>query len=433
MNQPPLSESAALFCLLSSLLIPLAAAGLGLMNAGLGRSRNAAHAMVAALCVVAAAAAAYFVCGFSILGYSGGAAHTAAMGGTSWNWLGAERFFLLGVEGKGTFAMLAAWLGMLGAALAALAPLGAGSERWRLSGMCASAAILGGVVYPLYAHWTWAGGWLAQLGPSYGLGRGFVDTGGAATIQAVGGLAALAAAWITGPRIGKFPKEGMPQAIPGHNVVFVVLGCFLALIGWLGLNEATAVFYAGASLSRAPLVAVNTLLSSGGAALIAALLTRARFGKPDGSLAANGFIGGLVASSAGCAYLVPLAALVIGVGAGLLVVLSIEWLELRLRIDDPSGAISVHLISALWGLAAIGMFPHFPDSSGTGQWLAQLIGIATLLGAVFPLAYALFALANRFVPFRVRPEGEKQGLDLHDLGANAYPELVSHLDDFFLH
>jgi Amt family ammonium transporter len=160
------------------------------------------------------------------------------------------------------------------------------------------------------------------------------------------------------------------------------------------------------------------------------MMTRTRFGKPDASLSANGWVGGLVASSASCAFLPPLAALLIGFIAGGLTTLSVEWLELRLRIDDPGGAISVHAVSGLWGLLAVGAFEHLPGSSGSGQWLAQLVGIATLLGLVFPLTYGLNWTLNRFQPQRVGPDGERQGMDLHELGSNAYPELVAHLEDF---
>jgi Amt family ammonium transporter len=176
-------------------------------------------------------------------------------------------------------------------------------------------------------------------------------------------------------------------------------------------------------------IAMNTILAAGAAALSSALVTRAKFGKPDASLAANGWIGGLVASSAGCAFLVPLASVLIGVGAGILVPLSIEWLEIYLSIDDPGGAISAHGVAAIWGLLALGLFENLPGSTGTGQWVAQVIGVATLVGFVFPLTYGLNWVLNRISPQRVSPEGERQGMDLHDLGANAYPELVTHVDD----
>jgi len=431
LNPPAaLPDLAFSICVLCILLMPLAGAGLALINAGLGRARNAAHAMMSSLCVLAVAAAAYFVCGFSWQAFPGRAAYAVQAGGKLWNWIGADPLFLRGIDFGGSSASLAALFGMFSAGLAALIPLGSGAERWRLGGICASTAILAGWTYPLFAHWVWGGGWLAELGRNFGLGRGFVDVGGAGSIHAVGGLTALAIAWILRPRRGKFAPEGMPSAIPGHNAVFVLFGCLLALLGWLGLNTAGAILFAGVDTGRLPLVAINTMLSAGSATLASALITRGRFGKPDASLSANGWVGGLVASCAGCAFLIPAAAVLIGLVAGALVTLSIEWLEVYLHIDDPGGAISVHALAGMWGLMAVGLFDHLPGSSGSHQWLAQLAGVATLLGFIFPLTYALNRLLHRISPQRVGLDGERQGMDLHELGANAYPELVTHQEDF---
>lgn len=435
---PPLSESAAVMCGLMIVLIPLAFAGLALMNAGLVRSRSATHALMSVLIVASVAALVYFVFGFSWQGVAGRPAYALTIAGKPWSWIGAEPFFLRGLKLENTFDSLegsgagfAACFGMFSAALAALIPLGAGAERWRLWPACASTALLAGWTYPLFAHWVWGGGWLAQLGVNYGIGYGFVDVGGAGTIQALGGLTGLSILWILGPRRGKYSQDSMPSAIPGHNAVFVLFGCLLALLGWLGLNSAGAILFYGASPGRVALVGMNTILGAGSALLAAALLTRARFGKPDASLSANGWTAGLVASSASAAFLAPAAAVIIGLVAGTLVPFSIEWLELHLHIDDPGGSISVHAIAGLWGLLAAGIFGRFPGAAGvTGQWLAQLAGIATLFGFVFPMTYGINWALDRVAPFRVTPEGERQGMDLHELGANAYPELVSHLEDF---
>ena len=425
-----LPDVAAAVCAVCILLVPLTAAGLALINTGLGRSRNAAHAMMSSLCVLAVAAAVYFICGFSWQGFPERAAYAIQAGGKMWNWIGADPFFLRGIDFSGSSASLAASLGLFSAGLAALIPLGSGAERWRLGASCTSAAILAGFTYPLFAHWVWGGGWLAELGANFGLGRGFADVGGAGSIHAVGGLTALAIAWILRPRRGKFAPEGMPTAIPGHNAVFVLFGCLLALIGWLGLNIAGAILYAGVGVGGVPLVSINTVLSAGSGTLASAVITRTRFGKPDASLSANGWVAGLVASSAVCAFVIPAAAVLIGLVAGALVPLSIEWLEIHLHIDDPGGAISVHGVAGIWGLLALGLFDHLPGSSGSNQWLAQLVGVATLLGFVFPFAYGMNLLVNRISPQRVAQDGERQGMDLHELGANAYPELVTHQEEF---
>jgi Amt family ammonium transporter len=403
-------------------------AGIGLMNSGLGRSRNAAHSLMSTLTVAGIAAIVYVFCGFAWQGFSGQPAYAFSLGGKQWNWIGAGRLFLLDLDLEGAPA-LAAGLGMFSAALAAVIPLGAGAERWRLAGAAASGAVLAGWTYPVFAHWVWAGGWLAQLGLNYGLGTGFADAGGAGTIQVVGGLTGLSVCWILGPRRGKYSSERLPAAIPGHNTAFVLLGCLLAWIGWAGLDSSAAILFYGAAPSRIALVALNTMLAAGSALLATALITRARFSRPDASLSANGWVAGLVASSASAAFMAPAAALIIGLVAGALIPVCIEWFELRLGIDDPGGSIAVHGVCGLWGLLAAGIVGRFPGNSGD-QLLAQLVGIAALLGFVFPFTYGVNLLLNCFIPYRVQPEGERQGLDLHELGANAYPELAGHLEDF---
>ena len=402
------------------------------MNCGLGRSRSAAHALMAALTVAAVAAIAYVVCGFAWQGFAGRPAFAFIAAGKPWNWIGGDRFFLSGLDFDGSPAALAACFGVFAAALTACIPLGAGAERWRLAGSIASAAALGGWTFPLFAHWVWGGGWLQQLGPHYGLGIGFVDPGGAGAIQAVGGLTALSVAWILGPRRGKYSSDGVPAAIPGHNVAFVLCGCLLALTGWMGLNGAGAILFYGVDAARLGLVAVNTFVVAGSALLVTALVTRARFSKPDASLSANGWVAGLVASSAGVPFLPPAAALIVGIVTGALVPVCIEWFELRLGIDDPGGAVSVHGVAALWGLLAAGLFARFPGGR-SDQVLAQLMGIAALLGFILPLTYGANWILNRFVRYRVAPEGERQGLDLHELGANAYPEAAGYSEEFLQH
>lgn len=422
---------ASILCLVCIFLVPLAAGGMALLNAGLGRARSAAHAVLASLCVVAVAAIAYAVCGFAWQGYAGGAAHSFRLGGADWNWIAAEAFFLRGRALDGSTASLVVLFGMLSAGVAALIPLSTGADRWRLGASCASAALLAGFVYPLFAHWAWSGGWLAQLGTNYGLGHGFVDAGGAGSIQSVGGLSALAVAWILGPRRGKYTRDGMPAAIPGHDVVLVLFACFLTWIGWLGLNASGAMLFAGVEPSRVVLIAINTTLCASASLLATAGVSRVRFGKPDASLCVNGWVGGLVAGSAACAFISPVSAVVIGLLAGVLVTMTVAYLKWPLEIDDPGGAISVHAVAGLWGLLAVGIFARFPDGAA-GQWLAQLLGIGTLVGFILPVTYALNWLLNRIYPQRVATEGERQGMDLYELGAGAYPEFVTHTDEFML-
>lgn len=444
MSPPAFSETATLACLLFILLAPFAVAGLSLINTGLGRSHSAAHIMMATLCATSVAAIIYFFCGFAWQGFIGRPGHIITLGGKGWDWIAAEHFFFRGLMRDGTPESLAALLQIISIGLAAQIPLGAGADRWRLRAICASTAILAGFTYPVFAHWVWGGGWLAQLGANYRIGQGFVDPGGASTIHVMGGLSALTVAWILGARRGKYSPDGMAPAIPGHNAILVLFGCLLALVGWIGLNSAGAMLFTGSPSGRAVLIVLNTILAAASAAITAAIATGIRFGKPDASLTANGWVGGLVASSACCAFVAPPVAIVIGSIAGALVIFSVEWFEIRMEVDDPGGAISVHALAGIWGILALGMFGEFttpvqnisnvpaqaPVTNLSGQWLAQLVGIATLLGFVLPVTYGLNWLLNRFCPFRISVEGERQGMDLSELGAGAYPEFVTHTEDF---
>ncbi len=408
------------------LLAPLAIAGVALINTGLGRSRSAAQSLLGSLAMISAAVIVFALVGATFADGVAGTGHIFRLAAKPWNWAGTGPFVLGGFDAAPPRAQLAVLFQFLAVALAALIPWGSGADRWRLSAGIASTALLAACVFPLLAHWIWGGGWLAQLGVNFSLGSGLLDAGGAATVHSLGGLAALAMVWITGPRKGKFPREGLSTAMPGHNAVYVLFGCLLALVGWLAWNMAGALLWLHAAPAALPLTAINTLLSASAALAATFAVTRIRFGKPDASLCANGWLAGLVASSAAAALFTPLEALFTGLVAGILTPLLVELLELALSVDDPSGAISVHAASGLWALVAAGLFASQP-----GQLLAQLIGVATLLGLALPLVYLLFALLNRVVPFRVDPDGERIGMDLHELGGGAYPEFVIHRDDSY--
>jgi Amt family ammonium transporter len=418
----------ATLCFLLILFVPFAVAGLALLNSGLGRCRSAAHVMMASLCVFAVTTLVYIAVGFSWQGVAGRHAHffLIVVGGKAWSWIAAEPFFVSAVRFDLSSESLLLLLQMFSVGLAAVIPLSAGSDRWRLGASCASSALLAGFTYPLFAHWVWGGGWLSQLGTNCGLGRGFVDGGGASTIQAVGGLTALSITWILGPRHGKFSKDGIPAAIPGHNAVLALTGCLLAWVGWIALNSASAILFAGVDAASVVLIVINTTLSAAASCLTAAVVTRVRFGRPDASLTANGWMAGLVASSAAAAFLKPATAILVGAVAGFVVLYTIDLLESRLAIDDPGGAVSVHAVGGILGLLAV----CISAEQSSGQFLAQLAGISTLLGFVLPLTYGFNWLLNRVYPQRVNEEGERQGMDLHELGAGAYPEFVVHSEEF---
>jgi Amt family ammonium transporter len=313
--------------------------------------------------------------------------------------------------------------------LASIIPLSAGADRWRLGPICLSSALLGAVTFPIFAHWVWGGGWLAQLAANFGI-PSFTDAGGAGVVQVVGGLTALSVAWIAGPRRGKYSDDGIPAAIPGHNIVQVLFGCILALVGWTGLDSAASILFYGAGPQQVVGVAINAMLAASAGCLAAVAITRSRYHKPDASLSANGWIAGLVAGSASCAMISPVAAIFIGLVAGALATTTIEVFELRLRVDDPGGAVSVHALAGILGLIALGLFGHFSQGTRGGHVLAQLVGISALLGFMLPLIHAGNLLLNRFSTYRVDDDGHRQGMDVRELGAGAYPEFVIHADEF---
>lgn len=420
-------------CVSLIILVPLAPAGLALSNTGFGRARGAAYAMLSSLAVFAIAALTYCICGFSWEGFPGQPAHQFLLAGKSWNWIAAPHIFLRGLELHNSTAMLAMLLQVFVVGLAAMIPLSTGAGRWRLRSICIATVVFAGWTYPLFAHWVWGGGWLAQLGLNFGLGSGFLDPGGAGTVQALGGLSALSIAWILGPRSGKYLTNTDAMAIPGHNIVYVLFGCAIMLPGWIALNAAGSILFAGAAVSAISLIAVNAILSASISCLVAVVATRLRFGKPDASLCANGWMGGLVASSAVCCFVTPTIAIAVGLIAGALVTVAVEVLEVRLNVDDPGGAISVHAVAGVWGLLAIGIFPRLQMPGvavpAGGQLLAQVVGIATLLGLMLPMIYGLNWLLNRIDPQRVSRQGERMGMDMHELGGSAYPEFALRTDD----
>jgi Amt family ammonium transporter len=388
-------NAVAVLAIVATFLIPLASAGLSVMNTGLNRSRSAAHTMLACLCAVSSAALAYFIFG----------GHWTSPG---------HRLFLSSVPLDGSSGSVSALFDILAFGVAALIPVGAGADRWRLGAICISAALAGAIFSPFFTHLGWHGGWLAE--------NGFIDSAGAGAIHVTGGLTALAITWIAGARRGKY-VDGMPAAIPGHDAVLVLFGCLLCLPGWIGMNCAGALLFNNIPPGAVVKVAINTILCAAPAALAAAAVTRTRYGRPDASLCANGWVGGLVASSAVSAYANPAASVLIGLIAGALVALTVELLDVRLMIDDPGGVISVHAAAGMWGLLAAGLF-------GPANWVAQLAGVAILLGFVFPIIYGIMLLLNRYYPLRVVREGDRQGMDLFELGAGAYPEFVTHHEDF---
>jgi Amt family ammonium transporter len=325
-------------------------------------------------------------------------------------------------------------------------PTGAMAERWAWKNF-----IIYGlwVAFPycLYANWVWGGGWLAQMGINWGLGHGAVDFAGSGVVHAMGGFIGLAGALVVGPRIGKYSKDGKPQAMPGHNIPMVVLGTFILAFGWFGFNPGSTL--SGTDL-RISFVVVNTMLASITAALGAMVTLELKGLKHDPSMLCNGMLAGLVAITAPCAFVAPWGAAVLGFIAGVIVVYSVFFFE-KAGVDDVVGAVSVHGINGLWGVLSVGIFATGDYGAGWNgvvrdayvnaygadgvrgllygdfsQFIAQCIDAAVVAVLGFVLAYVWFKLSDLITPIRVPEEVEVEGLDIPEVGAPGYPDFALH-------
>jgi len=316
-------------------------------------------------------------------------------------------------------------------------PTGAMAERWRFSSFVFYGFFMSMLIYPLFANWVWGGGWLSQLGTNFGLGHGHVDFAGSSVVHMTGGMAALAGAIVLGPRIGKFTKDGKPVAIPGHQIPMAVTGTLILAFEWFGFNPGSTL--SGTDL-RIGIIAANTMMASAAGAMAAMLWVWKRVGKPDPAMICNGLLAGLVAITAPCAFVNSSCAVLIGLIAGVLVVEAVFFIERRLKIDDPVGAIAVHGCNGAWGVLALGLFADGKYGGGlngvadpvrglffgggAGQLLAECIGVAVNFIFVFGSFYLFFRVQDRISGIRVSAETEIAGLDLPEMGSLAYPDFV---------
>ena len=268
------------------------------------------------------------------------------------------------------------------------------------------------IIYPIFGSWAWGGlfhggGWLEGLG--------FIDFAGSTVVHSVGGWAALAGAIVLGPRIGKYGPDGKPRAIMGHNMPLAALGVFILWLGWFGFNPGSTTT-ADKSIA---MIFVNTNLAAAAGACTALITSWIKFGKPEVGMTLNGALAGLVAITAGCANVSPASSVIIGAIAGVLVVLSVLFVD-KLKIDDPVGAVSVHGVNGAWGTLAAGIF----NIGGTTASIigVQLIGIAACFVYTFGIAFIMFKIIAATIGLRVSAEEETEGLDVIEHGGNAYPD-----------
>jgi Amt family ammonium transporter len=316
---------------------------------------------------------------------------------------------------------------------------GSAAERWKFAAFLVSSFLLGAFIYPLFANWAWGGGWLANLGTNFGLGKGYCDFAGSGVVHSVGGLMALALALIVGPRLGKYTRTGKSNALIGHDIVIVLTGCFILAFGWFGFNPGSTLGASGSGNLRISSVAVNTMLAGMAGGFSAMFYMWLRYGKPDASMSGNGLLAGLVAITAPCGFVNPVSSVIIGLIAGVLVCLSVEFVDKVMKVDDPVGAISVHGANGLWGVISVGLFADGKSNYG-GSWngvtgsvtglfygdasqlVAQLMGVATLVGLVFVFGFVVNLAIDGVIGQRVSAKAELEGLDVPEMGQVGYPE-----------
>ena len=294
---------------------------------------------------------------------------------------------------------------------------GAMAERTNFLSYCIYSGIISAVVYPIEAHWIWGGGWLAQMG--------FHDFAGSCAIHMVGGFSALIGAWMEGPRLGKYNKDGTPNAIPGHNVVIGALGCFILWFGWYGFN--------GAAATNGPQLAsifATTTIAPAIATVTCMIFTWVKYGKPDVSMCLNASLAGLVGITAGCDTMDAMGAFFVGVVSGLLVCFGVWFCDYVIRVDDPVGAVAVHFCNGLCGTIAVGLFATTSAPSceinglfyggGTHQLLLQLTGVGSVLLWTGVTMFIVFKVIDKIFGLRVTDQEQLDGLDIHEHGMNAY-------------
>ncbi len=457
-----------MWTLLTGFLVMFMQTGFAMVETGLTRAKNVAHTMAMNIGIYAIGMLGFWLCGFAFMfGNYGGIALFGGgellnkgvsldIGGKPWGLIGYEGFFLAG-RAFDSGVMVLFLFQMVFMDTAATIPTGAMAERWKFLSFAIYGFFISMIIYPIYGNWVWGGGWLAKLGANYGLGHGHVDFAGSSVVHMVGGITALVGAWMLGPRIGKYNKDGSPNVLPAHNVPMYVVGTLILAFGWFGFNPGSTNAGADLNIGR---IAANTMLASAAGAFSASLYMWLVYKKPDPSFMCNGLLAGLVAITAPCAFVAPWAAVFIGLLAGLFVVWGCLFVERVLKVDDPVGAVGVHGINGAWGVLALGLFADGTYSAGlnssfwykmadgslkwfpeklkelpegvseqgvTGlfygnpsQFLAESIGMGSNLIWVGLSAFLIFWLINKLVGNRVSAEVELQGLDVHELGVLGY-------------
>lgn len=404
--------------LFATALVYFMQAGFALCEAGLTRAKNTGNILMKNMMDFCIGTPCFWLIGFSIMFHGG-------LGG----FIGTPDLLIRGsytAENSVVPQTMPLWCYVIFqtvfCATAATIVSGSMAERTNFKAYCVYSAVISLIIYPICGHWSWGGGWLQQLG--------FHDFAGSAQVHNVGGIIAMLGAWMLGPRIGKYDKNGKAHAIPGHNLTAAALGVFILWFCWFGFNGGSTVAMATADdAASASLVFMNTNLAAAVATTTTMIFTWVRYGKPDVSMTFNGALAGLVAITAGCDCVSPVGAFFIGLVAGFLVVFSVEFFDNVAKIDDPVGAVSVHFANGVWGTLAVGLFSDGTDGVGKGlfygggftQFGIELLGIVAIDAYVLIVMFIVFKIIDKTIGLRVPAKVEIEGLDIHEHGlASAY-------------
>jgi ammonium transporter, Amt family len=433
-----------MWVLITGFIVMFMQAGFAMVETGLTQAKNVAHTMAMNFMVYPLGMLGFYVLGFGLM--FGGLGPIATMGGyaglnhevsiqlfgKSFGLFGGTGFMLTG--GSYDVAVFALFLfQMVFMDTTATIPTGAMAERWKYSSFVIYGLLVGSIIYPIYGNWVWGGGWLAMLGQNFGIGHGHVDFAGSSVVHLTGGVLALVGGWMIGPRIGKFRKDGTPNPIPAHSIPMAIIGTFILAFGWFGFNPGSTL--AGGDL-RIAVVAVNTMLAGSTGAFAATLwMWWFKTKKPDPSMMCNGLLAGLVAITAPCAFVNAPVACLIGIIAGVLVVEAAFFIETKLKIDDPVGAIAVHGVNGAWGCLALGLFADGTYGDGwngvpgtvrglfygdTSQFVAQCFGIGANIIFIGVIGYIVFKAIDLAIGLRVDAAAEFEGLDVPEMGVPGY-------------
>ncbi|MFO7864641.1 MAG: ammonium transporter [Salinivirgaceae bacterium] len=396
-----------IWLLLATVLVMFMQPGFALVESGFTRAKNTANILMKNLIDFSSGSFFYWLIGYSI------------MYGTGNAFIGDFSLFAFSPESDSYAAGYSDYADLIFqtvfAATAATIVSGAMAERTKFSAYLIFTVAITLIIYPVSGHWTWGGGWLSELG--------FIDFAGSTIVHSVGAWVGLAGAIILGPRIGKYGKDGKAKAIPGHNIGFGALGVFILWFGWFGFNAGSELAATGDSTSAIARIALTTNLSAAAGAIMAMIVSWTRYKRPTLSLSLNGALAGLVAITAGTAAVSPLGAVIIGAIAGIVLVFSVEFIDQKLKVDDPVGAISVHGVCGALGTLLVGVFAldgGLLHGGGLNLLGVQAIGVLAIGAWAFIAGLILFAIIKATNGLRVEKIVEEEGLDIYEHGESAY-------------